>query len=56
MKGKDKGGRPLLGAEPKQRYQVMLEPKIAAKLRKLGGNNLSRGIVVAFERSLTDNQ
>lgn len=46
---KDKGGRPLLGAEARKRYQVMLEPATAEKLRAYGENNLSRGIAKAAE-------
>jgi hypothetical protein len=46
MKAK-RAGRPITGMEPKRRYQVMIEPRIAEKLRKLGGNNLSRGIELA---------
>jgi hypothetical protein len=45
-----KRGRPVVGPEPKQRYQVMLEPRIAEKLRRLGGDNLSHGIAIAAER------
>jgi hypothetical protein len=37
-------GRPLLGKERKQRYQVALEPKVAEMLRRYSGNNLSGGI------------
>jgi hypothetical protein len=44
---KAKPGRPLIGKEAKKRYQVMLEPRIAERLRKLGGDNLSAGIAHA---------
>jgi hypothetical protein len=44
-----KRGRPIEGAEAKQRYQVALEPHVAEKLRRLGGDNLSRGIALAAE-------
>ena len=44
------GGRPKQGREVKQRYQVMLEPRVAAKLKKLGKNNMSQGIAIAAER------
>lgn len=44
---KAKPGRPLLGKEAKRRYQVMLEPRTAESLRKLGGGNLSAGIAHA---------
>lgn len=47
---KDKGGRPILGQEAKRRYQVMLEPVTAEKLRKAGGDNLSAGITLAAKR------
>lgn len=47
---KDKGGRPILGREAKQRYQVMLEPHTAEKLRTAGGDNLSAGIALAAKR------
>jgi len=40
-------GRPVTGAEAKVRYQVVLEPQTAEKLRQLGGDNLSRGIALA---------
>jgi hypothetical protein len=50
-KAKNLGGRPLLGAERKQRFMVMLEPSLAVRLRELGGENLSRGIaLVAAEK------
>jgi hypothetical protein len=42
------GGRPKQGREVKRRYQVMLEPRIAERLRKLGKGNLSRGIAEAY--------
>jgi hypothetical protein len=45
-----KRGRPITGAEPKQRYQIALEPSIAKKLRAFGGDNLSRGIALAAGR------
>lgn len=45
-----KRGRPVLGRETKARYQVMLEPATAEKLRKAGGDNLSAGIAKAAER------
>lgn len=48
---RNKGGRPLLGAEPRKRYQVMLEPKVAERLRKLGDGNLSAGIVLAASKA-----
>jgi hypothetical protein len=43
-------GRPVAGAEKKERYQVALEPKVAEKLRKFGGDNLSRGIALAADK------
>src|ERR1700681_219870 len=42
-------GRPVTGAEAKVRYQVVLEPRTAEKLRQLGGDNLSRGIALAAQ-------
>lgn len=48
---KYKGGRPILGKEAKRRYQVMLEPRTAEKLRKLGDDNLSAGIAKAAHRA-----
>lgn len=47
---KDLGGRPILGKEAKKRYQVMLEPNTAEKLRTAGGGNLSAGIALAAKR------
>lgn len=44
---KNKGGRPIVGKEAKRRYQVMLEPRTAEKLRKAGKGNLSAGIAHA---------
>lgn len=44
---KNKGGRPLTGKEAKKRYQVMLEPRTAERLRKAGKGNLSAGIAHA---------
>jgi hypothetical protein len=40
-------GRPVQGAERKQKFVVTLEPTVAARLRDLGGANLSRGIALA---------
>jgi hypothetical protein len=40
-------GRPVQGAERKQKFLVTLEPTVAAMLRDLGGANLSRGIALA---------
>lgn len=37
-------GRPIEGQEAKRRYQVLLEPRIAENLRRVGDGNLSRGI------------
>jgi hypothetical protein len=37
-------GRPVVGAEKKQRYQVLLEPSVAEVARRDGGDNLSRGL------------
>lgn len=37
-------GRPLLGAERRERYQVRLEPLLADWLDKLGDGNRSAGI------------
>lgn len=43
-------GRPVQGKEAKTRYQVMLEPHVADKLRRAGSGNLSQGIAMAAER------
>lgn len=43
-------GRPIQGQEAKRRYQVLLEPRIAEKLRQAAGGNLSRGIALAAEQ------
>jgi hypothetical protein len=40
-------GRPIQGAERKQKFLVTLEPTVAALLRDLGGANLSHGIALA---------
>lgn len=45
-------GRPLLGKQPRKRYQVVLEPRVAERLRKYGDGNLSAGIVRAAEEAL----
>lgn len=42
-------GRPVMGSEAKKRYQVMLEPSIADKLREIGDDNLSAGIARAAD-------
>lgn len=42
-------GRPIQGHEAKRRFQVLLEPRIAEKLRHAGGGNLSRGIAQAAD-------
>lgn len=39
-----KPGRPLLGRERRERYQVRLEPALADWLDKLGDGNRSAGI------------
>lgn len=46
MKHKQTPGRPIAGAEKKERYQVALEPSVADELRAFGGDNLSRGIAM----------
>ena len=46
---KSNRGRPVTGAEAKVRYQVVLEPQTAERLRQLGGDNLSRGIALAAQ-------
>jgi hypothetical protein len=43
LRGK-KVGRPVSGNRPKQRFQVVLDPAIAERLRRQGGGNLSLGI------------
>lgn len=45
-----KPGRPLLGARPKIRINIMLDPAVAARLRALGDGNLSAGIEIAEKR------
>jgi hypothetical protein len=50
MEKRRKRGRPVTGAERKVRYQVALEPQVAEKLRRLGGDNLSRGIALAARK------
>lgn len=40
-------GRPVEGKEAKQRYQVMIEPRLAEKLRNAADGNLSAGIAKA---------
>jgi hypothetical protein len=47
---KRKAGRPTEGAEVKKRYNVVLEPPVAERLRDYGKNNLSRGIALAAEK------
>ena len=47
-----KPGRPIQGREAKKRYQVMLEPATAEKLRKTGKGNLSAGIAHAASTAL----
>jgi len=53
-------GRPLLGREPKLRYNVMLTPDIARRAGKLGRaksssgkwrDNVSAGIEIAIKRA-----
>lgn len=39
-----KPGRPPLGGERRERYNVTLEPTLADWLEQLGGNNRSAGI------------
>jgi hypothetical protein len=46
-KAKPKRGRPITGAERKRKLTVMIEPSVAQQLRRLGGDNLSRGIARA---------
>lgn len=47
---KSKLGRPVAGGERKERYQVMLEPAVAERLRRLGDGNLSRGVALAVQK------
>ena len=47
---KRRPGRPIAGREAKRRYQVLLEPRIAEKLRQAGAGNLSQGIAHAADR------
>lgn len=42
-----KRGRPIQGAERKRRHHVVIEPRLAEKLRDIGGGNLSAGIARA---------
>lgn len=42
-------GRPLLGGQKRERYQIILEPRIAERARRIGGGNLSAGIARAVE-------
>lgn len=44
-----RGGRPLIGASRKKRYQIMLDEAVAERLRTLGEGNLSAGIARAEE-------
>jgi hypothetical protein len=37
-------GRPLLGKERRQRYQIVLEPGIAKKIKAMAGGSLSGGV------------
>lgn len=39
-----KPGRPLIGSERRERYQIRLEPSLAEWLDQLGGGNRSAGI------------
>lgn len=50
-KSNNPDGRPITGQERKRRYQVMLEPRLADRLRILGEGNLSRGIALAADKS-----
>lgn len=45
---KPRRGRPSLGKKAKKRFNVMLSPPIAAKLRAFGDDNLSGGIEAAL--------
>jgi hypothetical protein len=49
-KSNNPDGRPITGEQRKMPYNVMLEPSVADKLRKLGDNNLSRGIAIAAQK------
>lgn len=42
-------GRPVMGDEAKKRYNVMLQPRVAERLRRIGDDNLSAGIEKAAE-------
>jgi len=44
-------GRPLLGAERRERICASLEPRLRAQLLVLGAGNLSAGIARALEES-----
>jgi hypothetical protein len=41
---KQSAGRHAASAKKKKHYQVMIEPSIAEKVRRDGGDNLSRGL------------
>lgn len=45
-------GRALLGKETRGRYQVMMEPSLAEKVRQLGDGNFSRGVNICVQREL----
>jgi hypothetical protein len=45
-------GRPRLGLENRQRYNVMLEPRVAAHIRYIGGGNLSAGIYALVDANV----
>jgi hypothetical protein len=46
-----KRGRPLTGKVKKKRYQICLEPSVAANFRIRGNGNLSGGIAVVVKEN-----
>lgn len=48
-------GRPIEGQERRERYNVMLEPRLKAKAEEIGKGNFSAGVARAIE-GFSDNQ
>jgi hypothetical protein len=48
-------GRPVEGQERRQRYNVMLEPRLKIRAEEIGGGNFSAGVARAIA-AFSDNQ
>lgn len=53
IKQRPQGGRTAMGEEVRNRYQVMMEPSLAERVRQLGGGNFSAGVNICVQREFS---